>query len=90
MQKSQTPVDFLAFTAEQVDGLKADARKAIQAALVSSPLDVCTWAQGNLDHWVELARENLHRYIILGNTRETACDIVIYLCRHYHLPTPNR
>lgn len=88
MQTTQTPADFLAFTAEQVDGLAANAKRSIKRALVRTPLDVCAWAQNNLDYWLELARDSLHRNITLGNTRQAACDIVLYLCRHYHLPTP--
>lgn len=89
MESTQTPDDFLEFTAEQVDGLKADARQAIQSALAQSPRDVCTWVQDNLDHWIELARDKLHRYITVENAHQSACDIVQYLCRHYHLPVPH-
>ncbi len=90
MQATQTPADFLAFTAEQVDRLTADAKKAIQGALVREPLDVCTWAQNNLDHWLGLARDSLHRNITIANAQQAACDIVNYLCKHYQLPTPSR
>lgn len=89
MHATQTPTDFLAFTAQQVDGLTVNAKKAIQAALVDAPLEVCAWAQGNLDHWIELARDSLHRNISLDDARQVACDIVHYLCKHYHLPTPS-
>ncbi len=90
MQPTQTPSDFLTFTAEQVDGLTANAKKAIQKALVRTPLDVCTWAQDNLQHWLELSRDSLHKNITIANERQAACDIVKYLCAHYHLPTPSR
>lgn len=90
MQPTQTPSDFLAFTAEQVDQLKADAKKAIQRALARAPLDVCRWAQDNLEHWLQLARDSLHRNITIANEQQAACDIVNYLCKHYHLPTPSR
>jgi hypothetical protein len=90
MQSTQTPADFLAFTAEQVDRLTANANKAIRRALVRTPLDVCTWAQANLEHWLGLARDSLHKNITIANERQAACDIVKYLCKHYHLPIPRR
>jgi hypothetical protein len=90
MQPTQTPDDFLAFTAEQVDGLTAEAKKAIKAALVQAPLDVCGWAQANLEHWLRLARDGLRRNISLSNERQAACDIVKYLCAHYRLPVPDK
>jgi hypothetical protein len=90
MQPTETPDDFLEFTAKQVDRLKADAKKAIQRALVSAPRDVCTWVQFNLEHWLWLARDGLHKNITITDERQAACDIVRYLCSHYHLPTPRR
>jgi hypothetical protein len=90
MQPIQTPDDFLEFTARQVDRLKADANKAIQRALVSAPVEVCNWVQFNLEHWLWLARDNLRKNITIDDEHQTACDIVRYLCVHYHLPTPSR
>ena len=90
MQATQTPADFLAFTAQQVDKLKADAKKAIQRALVQAPLEVCAWAQFNLEHWLWLARDSLRRNVVIDDERQAACDIVKYLCKHYHLPMPGK
>ena len=89
MQPIQTPDDFLEFTAEQVDRLTADAKKAIQRALVNTPREVCTWAEFNLEQWLWLAQDSLHRNITITDEHQAACDIVKYLCRHYHLPLPS-
>jgi len=90
MQATETPADFLAFTAEQVDRLKADAKRAVQQALIRAPLEVCDWARFNLEHWLRLAQDNLPRRIVITDEQQAACDIVKYLCSHYHLPTPTR
>ena len=89
MQPTETPTDFLEFTARQVDRLTADAIKAIQRALVTAPLEVCAWAQFNLEHWLLLARDGLRRNIDISDEHQAACDIVKYLCTHYHLPKPS-
>ena len=90
MQPTETPTDFLEFTARQVDRLTTDAKKAIQRALVTAPLEVCVWAQFNLEQWLLLARDGLRRNIDINDEQQAACDIVKYLCIHYHLPKPGR
>jgi hypothetical protein len=90
MEPKQTPADFLAFTAEQVDRLTVEAKKAIQKALVAAPREVCAWAQFNLEHWLWLARDSLRKNITITDEHQAACDIVNYLCVHYHLPRPSR
>ncbi len=90
MQETNTPTpdDFIVFVTEQVDGLATNSLTAIQRSLTNSPLDVCTWVQDNLTHWLELARDTLHRNVTVHDMHQTACDIVTALCKHYHVAAP--
>ena len=102
MQPTETPADFLEFTAKQVDRLTVDAKKAIQRALVTAPLEVCAWAQFNLEQWLLLARDGLRRNIDIADEQQAACDInglrICYLhisvhtiiCRNQAVDTPHR